>query len=128
MVPCLSPVDIYKLELQPVSGHLASHLTKVYKFELQDFLYRGALGELPKNELEAWTGLRKYISHLCVLKPGSTTTKLRVISNSILDKNNFGLSFNDCLPKGPNTLVTVILSIITLQCYQHCIVWDLSKA
>ena len=69
-----------------------------------------------------------YISHHGVLKPGSATTKLRVVSNSSLDNNNFGLSLNDCLPKGPNTLVPLIQSTVAWRSYKHCVVWDISKA
>ena len=76
-----------------------------YNKEFQEFLDRGVLRQLTKHELESWEGPVNYISHHGVLKPGSTTTKLRVVSNSSLDNNNSGLSLNDCLPKVPNTLV-----------------------
>ena len=79
-----------------------------YKKEIREFLDRGVLRELSKHELESWEGPVNYISHHGVLKPGSTTTKLCVVSNSSLDNNNSGLSLNECLPKGPNTLVPLI--------------------
>jgi hypothetical protein len=99
-----------------------------YNEKIQDFLGRGVFRNLTKHELESWEGPVNYISHHGVLKPGSTTTKLRVVSNSSLDNNNSGLSLNDCLPKGPNTLVPLIQSTVALRSYKHCVVWDLSKA
>ena len=99
-----------------------------YNKELQEFIRRGVLHELTKEELEYWDGPINYNSHYGVLKPGSTITKLRVVSNSSLDNNNYCLSLNDCLPKGPNTLVPLVKSTIAWRTYQHCVVWDLSKA
>ena len=99
-----------------------------YKKELQEFIGQGVLRELTKEELENREGPIDYISHHGVLKPGSSTNKLRVVSNSSLDNNNSGLSLNDCLPKGPNTLVPLIQPTIAWRSYQHCVVWDLSKA
>ena len=68
-------------------------------------------------------GAVNYISHHGVLKPGSTTTKLRVVSNSSLDNNNSGLSLNNCLPKGPNTLVPLIQSTIAWSRQENSTVW-----
>ena len=99
-----------------------------YNKEIRDFLDRGVLRELSNHELESWEGPVNYISHHGVLKPGSATTKLRVVSNSSLDNNNSGLSLNDCLPKVPNTLVPLIQLTVAWRSYQHCVVWDLSKA
>ena len=83
-----------------------------YNKEIREFLDRGVLRELTKQELESWEGPVNYISHHGALKPGSTTTKLCVVSNSSLDKNNSGLSLNVCLPKGPNTLLPLIQSTV----------------
>ena len=99
-----------------------------YNKELQEFIGRGVLWELNEEELENWNWPINYISYHGVQKPGSTTTKLRVVSNSSLDNNNSGLFLNDCLPKWPNTLVPLIQSTIAWRTYQHCVEWYLSKA
>ena len=99
-----------------------------YNEEIKDFLDRGVLRNLTQHELKSWEGPVNYISHHGVLKPGSATTKLRVVSNSSLDNNNSGLSLNDCLPEGPNTLVPLIQSTVAWRSYKHCVVWYLSKA
>ena len=53
---------------------------------------------------------------------------LTVVSNSLLDNNNSGCSYNDILPKGPNSLVSLLEAIIRWRSYQHTVVWDLTKA
>lgn len=72
-----------------------------------------------------------YIRHKLAQPNGEETHSvrlLRVVSNSSLDNNNSGLSLNNCLTKGPNTLVPLIQSTVAWRSYQHCEVWDLSKA
>ena len=78
--------------------------------------------------MAAWRGPVNYISHHGVEKPTSTTTALRIVSNSSLDNNNQGLSYNDILPKGPNSLVPLIQAIISWRSYEDVVVWDISKA
>ena len=83
---------------------------------------------MSKEELDNWKGLTNYVSHHAVLKPGSTTTPVRFVSNSSLDNNWSGVSYNDCLVKGPNALTPLREVLTTWRTYQHCIVWDISKA
>ena len=45
-----------------------------------------------------------------------------------LDNNNHGVSFNDLLPKGPNTLVPLLQALITWRTYKEVVIWDYSKA
>lgn len=76
---------------------------EAYNSKLREFIDRRVLHEFSNKELKEWNGPNKYISHNGFVKPGSVTTKLRVVSNSSLDNNNSRLSFNDCLPKGHKT-------------------------
>ena len=69
-----------------------------------------------------------YVSHHSVPKPRSTTTAFRVVCNSSLDNNNHGVSFNDLLPKGPNTLVPLLQALVTWRTYKEVVIWDYSKA
>ena len=75
-----------------------------YNDALKDFLERRVLKEISDEEMASWSGSLNYISHHGVPKPGLVTTSLRVVSNSSLDNNNSGLSYNNILPKGPNSL------------------------
>ena len=65
-----------------------------YNKALQEFLDRGCLVELTEEEMENWDGIVNYVSHHGVPKPGSTTTPLRIVSNSSLNNNNSGHSYN----------------------------------
>ena len=50
------------------------------------------------------------------------------MSNSSLDNNRKGVSYNDCLAKGPNSLSPLFQVLITFRGYEHVVVWDLHKA
>ena len=79
---------------------------------------RGAFKRLVEEKLEAWEGPFNYISHHDVPKPSSKSTRIRIVSNSSLNNNNKGYSYNDCLPKGPGSLVPLLECMVT---------WDYSK-
>ena len=100
-----------------------------YNDELLGYIDRGVIRRISEEEMRRW-GTRpfNYISHHGVVKPGSVTTKLRVVSNSSLNNNNSGLSYNDCLPKGPNSLIPLVQSLITWRGYEEVVVWDIRKA
>ena len=68
------------------------------------------------------------ISHHGVAKPGSTTTPLRISSNSSLDNNGSGNSYNGCLAKGPNALTPLLEVVTTFRSYENVVVWDLHNA
>ena len=78
--------------------------------------------------MASWGGPVIYISHHGVAKPGSLTTALRVVSNSSLDNNNLGLSYNNLLPKGPNALIPLFQALVPWRSYQHTVDSDLTKA
>ena len=96
--------------------------------EMEGFVHRGVFRELTEEEMRRWTGALNYISIHGVPKPQSTTTKLRVVSNSSLSNNNSGFSYNSLLPKGPNSLVSLLSALVRWRSYEHCVVWDLTKA
>merc|ERR1711867_292140 len=80
------------------NGQLAA-----YNDVMKDYIQRGVFKELSQEEMDNWSKPVNYVSHHSVPKPRSTTTALRAVCNSSLDNNNHGVSFNDLLPKGPNT-------------------------
>lgn len=98
-----------------------------YNVQLQDAQQRRLIIELSQEEVERWDGAINYITHHAVPKPGSTTTPLRVVSNSSLDNNWSGVSYNDCLAKGPNALMPLIEVLTMWRTYQNCDVWDFSR-
>ena len=70
--------------------------------------------------MKSWEGPINYISHHDVPKLALISTKLRIVSNSSLSNNNSGVSYNDCLPKGPNSLVPLIEALATWRQYPRC--------
>ena len=66
-----------------------------------------------------------YVSHHGVIQ-GSTTTPLRVVTNSSL--NNGGRSLNDCLPTGPNSLNPMLEIMLRFRCHECGMIFDLTKA
>ena len=99
-----------------------------YNEQIEDAVKRGLLVKLSQEELESWEGLVNYVTHHAVANPGSTTTPYRVVSNSSLDNNWSGVSYNDCLAKGPNSLTPLLEVLVTWRTYIFVVVWDISKA
>ena len=68
-----------------------------------------------------WKGVINYISHHGDPKPGSTTTPLRIGSNSSLNNNMSGHSYNSCLDKGHNSKASLFKVLITWRTYPRCL-------
>ena len=92
----------------PKNGQLAA-----YNDVMKDCIQRGVFKELLQEEMDNLSKPVNYMSHHGVPKPRSATTALRAVCNSSLDNNNCGVSYNDLLPKGPNTLVPLLQALIT---------------
>ena len=76
--------------------------------------------------MEAWDGPVNYVTHHGVAKPESVTTSLRVVCNSSL--NNNGVSLNNILLKGPNSLNPLLQSLTKWRTHEETVVWDYEKA
>ena len=79
-----------------------------YNTELQKFIDRGALSKVSQEEIDTYKGPVSYVTHHGVAKPDSTTTPLRIVTNSSLRNRNAGLSPNDCMQEGPNSLASLL--------------------
>ena len=102
--------------------------TSAYNEEFGKMIAQGCMREISQDELDDWRGGINYISHHGVLKPGSTTTPLRIVSNSSLSNNNSGHSYNSILAKGPNSIMPLLRVLTTFRCYERIVCWDLHKA
>ncbi|XP_075162846.1 uncharacterized protein LOC142235479 [Haematobia irritans] len=70
-----------------------------------------ALGHMTKVNIDNVTGAKYFIPHHCVLRPESSTTKLRVVFDAST-KTSSGKSLNDVLHTGPtlqNDLFAILL-------------------
>ena len=87
----------------------------------------GALVELSDEERSAWNGPAHYVSLQHVYKPSSTTTPLRIVTNSSLSDRN-GISVNSILMKGPNVLTNQFEVLSRWRNYEEALCSDLTKA
>ncbi|XP_055837216.1 uncharacterized protein LOC129905699 [Episyrphus balteatus] len=67
-----------------------------------------------------------YMPHHAVLKPSSTTTKLRVVFNASCKSSN-GISLNDCLMVGPVIQNDLVTSLIGFRKFPVAVKADIAK-
>ena len=99
-----------------------------YDTEMQKALQAGSVVKLAEEELKTWTGPVHYLCHFPVLKPGSVTTKVRIVANSKMKNNNTGLSLNDVVEAGPNALNSLLDVLILWRSVEVGLLFDLTKA
>merc|ERR1711867_110456 len=101
----------------------------LYNAEFKGYVERGVFKELTKHEMESWEGPVNYISHHGVPKPSPVTTALRLVSNSSLkNTQSGGISYNDFLFKGPNSLQPLLQVIADFHTFPNVVSWDFAKA
>ena len=103
-------------------------LLEAYNDVVRDYIERGVFRLLSQEEMDDWGKAVNYVTHHGVPKPSSTTTALRVVCNSSLNNNNRGVSYNNLLPKGPNSLVPLLQALVTWRTHIEVVIWDYSKA
>ena len=55
-------------------------------------------------------------------------TPHRVVSNSKINNNSAGVSYNDFLVKVPNSFLPLIEVLATFKAHENIVVWDISTA
>ena len=78
--------------------------------------------------MNSYMGPVSYVAHHDVHKPDSTTTPLRVVTNTSLKNINAGLSPNDCMQEGPNALSSLLEVLIGFRMCEVGLVYDMTKA
>ena len=68
------------------------------------------------------------MSHHAVMKLDSTTTPLRIVTNTSLKNQGAGVSPNECMQEGPNALASLLEVLIGFRMYEVALVYDMSKA
>ena len=69
-----------------------------------------------------------YIPHHCVVRPGSATTKIRVVYDASAKANSENNSLNDCIHRGPLLLPTLCGILLRFRLQPIGIVSDVEKA
>ena len=88
----------------------------------------GAVAEMTQAELDLWDGPVHYNSIQHVIDPSSTTTPLRLVTNSSLEDPRTGISLNSILAKGPKILNDMFEILIRFRIYMEALISDVSKA
>ena len=102
-------------------------LLKMYNKEMQQSIERGAVVPLGSEDMK-YSGPIHYITHFGVLNMESKSTKLRIVSNSASKNQHSGLSLNDCMEDGPNTLNGLLQVLLGWRSLEAELLYDLSKA
>ena len=100
-------------------------LKKSVDDQIEDFLRRDVLVEITKEEEEAYEGPVNYLTFHVVENPGSASTPYRLVINSSLKFR--GISFNDTLMKGPNSLQNLFGIQLRFRTHLYALCCDLSK-
>ncbi|XP_041774355.1 uncharacterized protein LOC121594780 [Anopheles merus] len=97
-----------------------------YRKFMREYLELRHMTPVPADELHK---VRYVIPHSCVIKPDSTTTKLRVVFDAIA-KSTTGISLNDLQAIGPTVVVTADIAKLYRQIWvadsdtwMQCILW-----
>ena len=99
-----------------------------YNSEMQKAIEAGTVVKLTNREIREWSGGIHYIVLFAVTKEGSSSTKVRIVSDSALKNNITGLSFNDLVKPVPNALSDQQVVTLHWRAHPTALVYDLSKA
>ena len=103
-------------------------LLDAFNTKFQNMIELGNIGELSQSEMDEWAGPVHYISIQHVVNPRSTTTPLRLVSNSSLVDSKSGLSLNSILAKGPNLLNDLWGVAVRFRENRRALIADVTKA
>ena len=131
--PCVSCMSSNYQQAEKIQASIEKHMLRAgthqdYLDEMEKAIKEGKVRELMENEMTVWHGPVNYITTFAVLKPGSVSTKTRIVSNSALKNNVSRLSVNDCLWPGPNTLADLLVCLVFWCAVEMAIMMDLRKA
>ena len=100
-------------------------MAEKYNEQFRDLIARDVFVEITEEEDKEYTGPVFYVNPHEVFKPGSTSTPVRIVVNSSLKYR--GLSLNDILMKGPNSLNDLFGIQLRFRKYPHVLVGDMKK-
>ena len=78
--------------------------------------------------MDSYSGPISYVTHLPVLKPESTTTPLRIVTNTSFVNQYAKLSPNNCMQEGPSALSSLLEVLVGFRMNEVALVYDLTKA
>ena len=97
-----------------------------YDQVLLEYFHLDQMNLIPSPSFEVQNPLHFYLPHHAVLKPESTTTKLRVVFNASSKSSN-GRSLNDILHIGPTLQMDLTLLVLRWRLFQYVFNADIEK-
>ena len=98
-----------------------------FNAEFDKMLAENVIAELTEQEMNMWEGPVHYVSLQHVTREHNATTPVRIVANSSLSSKG-GISLNNILMKGPNTLADQWEILNRWRMYPKALCSDLSKA
>jgi len=98
-------------------------LQREYKRFMEEYETLGHMQKINKQDIPA---LNYFIPHHCVLKPDSSTTKLRVVFDGSA-KTSSGKSLNDILHKGPTVQSELFSILLRFRLHKFVFTADIEK-
>ena len=95
---------------------------------MQKAIQEEKVRQISGEEMARWHGPVHYVTVFGVLKPGSISTKTRIVSNSALRNPHSRLSLNECMYPGPNALADLLDCLIFWRSVAVALMLDLQKA
>lgn len=96
-------------------------LKEQYKLFIDEYISLGHARVVDDAKKDA-----NYLPHHCVLKPDSSTTKLRVVFDASA-KSTTGLSLNDVMLTGPTVQSTLFDIVLRFRCHKYVFTADVPK-
>ena len=131
--PCVAKMRSNVRQATKIQGSIEKHMLKAgthsdFVAEVEKSIRDERVRIITDEEMERWHGPVNYVTVFAVLKPGSLSTKTRVVSNSALRNSQAGLSLNDCMYPGPNALADLLDCLLFWRGVESAIMMDLNKA
>ena len=131
--PCVARMRSNVGQAMKIQTSIEKHMLKTgthgdFVAEVVKSIQDGRVRAITGDEIERWHGPVNYVTIFAVIKPGSLSTKTRVVSNSALRNAVAGLSLNDCMYPGPNALADLLDCLLFWRGVEAAIMMDLNKA
>ena len=132
-LPCAERMRSNHQQVEKIQQSIKARLIKkglhhAYITEFQKAETEGTVVELSSKEMDNYRGPVNYNNHFEVINENSSSTRLRIVSNSAQKNARSGLSLNDCTAKGPDLLALLEDVLLHFRTLQTAIILDLTKA
>lgn len=101
-------------------------LKESYSKFIEEYRTLGHMAEVDEAECSSSSLPTYFLPHHCVLRPESTTTKLRVVFDASCATDT-GVSLNDCLMVGPVVQQDLFSIVLRFRWYRYAMVSDVEK-